>query len=109
VGVSSGRPRPNRHAYLAKDFPETLVTSGGDESLNYQLDGSRLEVFADLDKHLTVLEGAKKLGVNWHDVRAATHGLVRFYLRMVIAFTPTPARSSDVTWEHDVLPFLPGG
>ncbi len=103
------RARPNRYAALAKVFPETLNTSGGSDSLNYKLNGSRLEVYADMNQHIEVLERANKLGIKWLDVFVGHHGIVRFYLMLLVSFTVPNASGGRVTWEHGVLPFLPGG
>jgi len=103
------RARPNRFAALAKVFPNTFNTSGGSESLNYRLNGSRLEVYAEMARHIEILEGANKLGIKWRDELVAYSGMVRFYLFLVVSFTVPHTSNSNVTWEYDVLPFLPGG
>jgi len=103
------RARPNRFAFLAKEFPDNLSTRTGNESLNAKVEGARLEVFVDLEEHVDVLEGANKLGVKWLDVPVGKAGPVTFYLMLVVSFTFRNPSRARVTWEHDLLPFLPGG
>jgi hypothetical protein len=84
--------RPNRIAQVMTAFPKNLNSRGGTDSLYYDLNGSRLEVFADISKNTIWLDGAKKPGVNWRpDTPIATLGPWRFYLKLLIVFTaPSP-------------------
>ena len=91
-------------------FPKNLNSKGGTDSLYYDLNGSRLEVYADISKNIIWLDGAKKPGVNWRpDTPIATLGPWRFYMKLLIVFTAPSPVTSKVIWEKDLLPFLSGG
>jgi hypothetical protein len=102
--------RPNVVGALVTKFPREVEAHGGDESLRYDLRDGKLEILVDLRSNLVWLSGAKKPGVNWRpDTPLVSFGPIRFYATFLVSFTmPRPA-GPGVTWEHDLLPFLPGG
>jgi hypothetical protein len=100
---------PNRFAHLITDFPKNVVPQEhGDESLNYSLRDSRLEVLADLFKERTTLAGGKP-GVFWKPLQPISTDIAKLWLKLTLYIQSRPHPKSKVTWEHDLLPFLPGG
>jgi hypothetical protein len=100
---------PNRLAHLVTVFPKNVAPQGyGDESLHYILSGSRLEVLADLFKERTTLAGGKP-GVFWEAPQPISTDIAKLWLRLTLYIQSRSHPKSTVTWEHDLLPFLPGG
>lgn len=100
---------PNRLAHLVTAFPRIVEQQRhGDDSLYYFLSAPRLEVSADLIKHRTTLGGGKP-GVFWEAEKPISTTVVKLWLRLTVYIQPLSHPKSKVTWEHDLLPFLPGG
>jgi hypothetical protein len=100
---------PNRLANLLTAFPGSVgFQKHGDDSLCYTLESPKLEVVADLIQHRTNLAGGNP-GVFWEAAEPIATDLAKLWLRLTVYIQERSQRKSMVTWEHDLLPFLPGG
>jgi hypothetical protein len=100
---------PNQVAHLFAKFPEKVAPQKyGDDSQRYIVSPPRLEVLADLVKHRTILDRGKP-GVFWQPDQPISTATANLWLRLTIYIQARYQTLSKVTWEHDLLPFLPGG
>jgi len=100
---------PNRLIHYFANFPKSVVPQRhGDDSLYYSLNAPKLEVLADIVEHRTVLERGKP-GVFWEPALPISTAIANLWLRLTIYIQSRYPTQSRVTWEHDLLPFLPGG
>lgn len=95
---------PKRLAHLVTVFPKDIQPErGGYETLYYRLSCPQIEVFADLEKNMGTLTNSGKPGFVSELIPIS-----KLWLKLTVHIQ-SYQREAKVTWEHDVLPFLPGG
>jgi hypothetical protein len=100
---------PNKLIRFFTKFPkEVEIQRHGNDSLYCDLNPPRLEVVADLIKHRTILDRGKA-GVYWRPNQPISTYIANLWLTLTIYIQPRYQTQREVTWEHDLLPFLPGG
>ena len=99
---------PNRMSHAVIKLPPCNTTPrSGESSRYYELKGTKLEVTVDIEKHREILYTSQKPGVHWQSGPIKC-GLIDLWLNLLIYVQPRHAKAK-IIWEHDVLPFLPGG
>lgn len=95
---------PKKWASSVAVFPKEIQQERwGDNSLSYSLNYPKIEVFADLESNMGTLLSSGKPGFVQGNIPVA-----KLWLKLTVHIE-APRRESSITWEYDVLPFLPGG
>ncbi len=108
---------PNRVGRELKQFPfEILPQQHSDGSIRYELNKAVLTVCADLEQNLkgqngdlAILYASGKPGFHCQFGKPLKYEKIKFYVSLLVVLNGPFPPSAGVTWEHDLLPFLPGG
>jgi hypothetical protein len=111
--------RPDRRTRLVQRntreaFPKGFRAEGADELYTYDVRGKKLEVRVNLRRGLIANDGSIAMLVNsrrmgFHHQFWIRNAAMSYHVSLLVYFTDWIPPGGKVTWERDLLPFLPGG